>query len=271
MNCQEARIKIPDLLNDGLDAMETSRLRDHLLSCQACREEFQELNETWTRLGILVEEQPGPGMRRDFYRRLESYQQELAAGQRHGWRQRFSRFLPQQHFPLPALRWAAAMLIIAFGFGAGFFIGLGKKADNRQLTALNREVDSLQQQVSLSLLSQPSASARLQGLAMTSRFQDPAPPLLTALLETLNNDPSINVRLSAVDALYLFADREPVRAALTGSLPRQTSPLVQIALIDLMVSLKEKRAAVALKKLLNDKKIIPEVRERASSGISQML
>jgi hypothetical protein len=62
-----------------------------------------------------------------------------------------------------------------------------------------------------------------------------------------------------------------VRAALTASLPRQTSPLVQIALIDLMVSLKEKRAAVALKKLLDDKKIIPEVRERARTGISQML
>ena len=271
MICHEARLKIPDLLNDGLGAAEASRLRDHLHSCQACRDEFQELNETWTRLGILVEEQPGPGMRRDFYRQLESCQQELAAGRLNGWRQRFSRVLPRWQFSAPALRWAAAVLIVAFGFGSGFFIGLGKKADNGQLTALNREVDSLQQQVSLSLLSQPSASARLQGLAMTSRFQDPAPSLISALFETLNNDPSVNVRLSAVDALYLFADREPVRAALTSSLPRQTSPLVQIALIDLLVSLKEKRAAAALKKLLDDKKIIPEVRERASSGISQML
>jgi hypothetical protein len=271
MNCPETRKKMPDLLNNGLDAAASSLLRDHLLSCLSCQEEFQELNETWTRLGILVEEQPGPEMRRDFYRQLESYQKELISTQRNEWRQKFIRFLPQRQFSVPALRWAAAVLIVALGFGAGFFSGAAKRTDDRQLTALNREVDSLQQQVSLSLLSQPSASARLQGLAMTSRFQDPAPSLISALFETLNNDPSVNVRLSAVDALYLFADREPVRAALTGSLPRQTSPLVQIALIDLMVSLKEKRAAAALKKLLNDKKIIPEVRERASSGISQML
>jgi HEAT repeat protein len=87
----------------------------------------------------------------------------------------------------------------------------------------------------------------------------------------LDNDPSVNVRLSAIDALYLFAGREQVRTALTASLSRQTSPLVQIALIDLMVSLKEKRAAAALKELLNDKQLIPEVRQRAKSGISQIL
>jgi hypothetical protein len=271
MNCLEARKKIPDLLNDGLAAAESSLLRDHLLSCPSCREEFAELSDTWARLGILPEEQPGPELRRDFYRRLESYQKELAPGQRVEWRQKLIRFLPQRHFHAPALRWAAAMLIVALGFGAGFFTGAAKKPDHGQLTTLNREVNSLKQQVSLALLSQPSASARLQGLAMTSDLPDPDPLLLKTLLDTLNNDPSVNVRLSAIDALYLYADREPVRIALTLSLPRQTSPLVQIALIDLMVSLKEKRAAVALKKLLEDKKIIPEVRERANSGISQML
>ncbi|MEI6614273.1 MAG: zf-HC2 domain-containing protein [Chrysiogenales bacterium] len=271
MNCQEIRKKIPDLLHNGLAAAEASSLRDHLLSCPSCREEFQELNETWTRLGILKEEQPGPELRHNFYSRLESYQKELIPRQQTEWRQRFVHLLPNWPLRAPALRLAAAALIVVLGFGAGFFIGLGKKTNNNQLTALNREVDSLQQQVSLSLLSQPSASARLQGLAMTSRLQDPNPLLLKTLLDTLDNDPSVNVRLSVVDALYLFADREPVRAALTESLSLQTSPLVQIALIDLLVSLKEKRAAIALKKLLDDKKIIPEVRERARSGISLML
>jgi hypothetical protein len=271
MICQDTRKKIPDLLNDSLPDAEACRLRDHLLSCPSCQEEFQELNETWTRLGILKEEQPGPELRRDFYRWLESYQKELIPQQRNKWRQRFAQFPPRWQFSAPAMRFAAAALIIALGFGAGFFIGSGKKTANGQLHVLNQEVDSLKQQVSLTLLSQPSASARLQGLAMTSRLQEPNPLLLATLLDTLNNDPSVNVRLSVVDALYLFADREPVRAALAASLPQQTSPLVQIALIDLMVALKEKRAAIALKTLLNDKKIIPEVRERARSGISQML
>lgn len=271
MNCQEMRIKMPDLLNDGLSAADAARLREHMLSCPACREEFQELNETWARLGILTDEQPGPGLRRDFYRRLESMQKELAAREHAGWRRKLARLLPDWPLPMPRLRFAAAALSVAACFLAGFFIGSAGKGSPGQLTALNREVDGLKQQVSLSLLGQPSASARLQGLAMTSRLQDPDPLLLQTLLDMLDNDPSVNVRLSAVDALYLFADREQVRSAMTASLSRQQSPLVQIALIDLMVSLREKRAATALKKLLSDSQVIPEVRQRAQSGINQIL
>ena len=182
-----------------------------------------------------------------------------------------ARFLPGWPLPAPALRFAAAVLIVALGFSAGFFSGVAKKNTSGQLAALNSEVDSLKQQVSLSLLSQPSASARLQGLSMTSQLRDPDPALLKTLLTVLDSDPSVSVRLSAVDALYLFADREEVRAAITDSLSRQTSHLVQIALIDLMVALKEKRAAAALKKLLAGNQLIPEVRQRAQSGISQIL
>ncbi len=271
MNCQEIRNNMPDLLNNGLPAVEASRLREHLLSCQPCQKEFQELNETWVRLGIVEEEQPGPELRRNFYRRLESYKQELAPRPQLEWRRFLARFLPGWPSAAPALRFAAAALIVALGFGAGFFSGAAKKGASGQLAALNHEVEDLKQQVSLSLLSQPSASARLQGLSMTSRLQDPDPALLKRLLTVLNEDPNVNVRLSAVDALYLFADREEVRAAMTDSLSRQTSPLVQIALIDLMVSLREKRAATALKKFLADGQAIPEVRQRAQAGIDQIL
>ncbi|MBN2399018.1 MAG: HEAT repeat domain-containing protein [Candidatus Aminicenantes bacterium] len=271
MNCQESRKKIPDLLNNGLTDAEASRLREHMFSCPSCREEFQELNETWTRLGILKEEHPGPELRRNFYRRLESYQKKLAARERTGWRQKLTRFLPNWQFSAPLPGFTAAVLVVGLGFAAGFFIGHAGKNGTKSLTALNREVDSLKQQVSLSLLNQSSASARLQGLSMTSKLQDPDPALIKTLLAVMDNDPSVNVRLSAIDALYLFADREDVRSAMAASLARQTSPLVQIALIDLMVSLREKRAVTALKKLLDDDQVIPEVRQRAQSGINQVL
>ncbi len=271
MNCQKIRIQMAELLNDGLGAEEAARLREHLGGCPACREEFQALNETWTRLGILAEEQPGPGLRRDFYRQLESYQQELAAGERTKWRQKMIRLLPSWRLPASLPRFAAASLVIGACFAAGFFVGSTGQGGPGQLNALNREVDGLKQQVSLALLSQPSASARLQGLSMTSDLQHPDPELIKTLLALLDEDPSVNVRLSAVDALYLFADREEVRAAIPESLSRQSSPLVQIALIDLMVSFREKRAAVALKKILADGRAVPEVRQRAQAGISRIM
>jgi hypothetical protein len=266
MNCQEAKGKIPDLLNDGLAAADASRLREHLHSCPACRDEFQELNETWTRLGILAEAQPGPELRRNFYRQLELERQETRAALRPAWPQQWRRFLSA-----PALRLAASVLVVIAIFAGGYFLGSGQGSGSGQVQQLSREMNSLQQQFSLSLLTQPSASARLQGLSLTTRLQNPDPVLLKTLLGVLDEDPNVSVRLSAVDALYLFADREEVRAAITASLSRQTSPLVQIALIDLMVSMKEKRAAAALKKLVSDGRILPEVRQRAQSGISQIL
>jgi hypothetical protein len=270
MNCQEMKNMIPDLLQNGLEGGPNDRYWEHLHSCPNCWQEWQDLHETWTRLGILPEEQPGPELRRNFYRQLETIRREMAAEKAPPWRQRWRRLLPDWRVAVPALRLATAVLVVAFGFGIGFMAG-GSRENAKKFTRLNQEVELLQQQVSLSLLSQSSASARLQGLSMTAQMQDPDPALLKMLLEILDNDPSVNVRLSAIDALYLFADHKQVRTALTASLPRQTSPLVQIALIDLMVSLKEKHAAAALKELLNDKQLIPEVRQRAKSGISQIL
>jgi hypothetical protein len=266
MNCQEARENIPDLLNDGLAVAEASRLREHLHSCPDCTAEFQELNETWTRLGVLAEAQPGPELRRNFYRQLELERRKNTAVLRPAWPQQWRRFLSA-----PVLRLAATVLVVIGVFAGGFFLGSGPGSGSGQIQRLSREMDGLQQQFSLSLLQQPSASARLQGVSLTSQLQNPNPALLKTLLAILDDDPNVSVRLSAVDALYLFADREEVRAAITVSLSRQTSPLVQIALIDLMVALKEKRAAAALKKLVNNGQIIPEVRQRAQSGISQIL
>ncbi|HUU05342.1 MAG TPA: HEAT repeat domain-containing protein [Patescibacteria group bacterium] len=270
MNCQEMKKMIPDLLQNGLEGGPNDLYWEHLHSCPDCWQEWQDLHETWTRLGILPEEQPGPELRQNFYRQLEASRREMAAAKGTPWRQRWRRLLPDWRVAVPAMRLAAAVMVVAIGFGIGFMAG-GNRESSGKFARLNQEVERLQQQVSLSLLNQPSASARLQGLSMTAHMEDPDPELLKMLLDMLDNDPSVNVRLSAIDALYLFADREQVRTALTASLSRQTSPLVQIALIDLMVSLKEKRAAAALKELLNDKQLIPEVRQRARSGISQIL
>lgn len=271
MNCNEVRMRLADLLQEDSGSAGLEGIREHLASCPACWQEWQELHDTWTRLGLLPEVQPSPELRRNFYRLLESSRLESARSERQSWRRRLRRFLPDWRTSTPALRLAAAVLVVVAGFGAGFFTGRGQENGSGQLQRLSREVDTLQQQMTVSLLNQPSASARLQGISLTSRVQNPAPTLIAALLETLNNDTSINVRLSAVEALYLFSDREEVRTAVTASLSRQTSPLVQIALIDMLVSLKERQAATALKKLLANKEIIPEVQQRARLGINKII
>jgi HEAT repeats len=121
------------------------------------------------------------------------------------------------------------------------------------------------------LIGQSSAGERLKGVALVSHVRQPDDSVLTGLLDLVDNDPNVNVRLSAVDALYLFSAHPQIREGLTRSLGRQTAPVVQIAIIDLVVAIREKQAAEALKKLVDDQGVRPEVRQRARSGIEKLL
>jgi hypothetical protein len=78
------------------------------------------------------------------------------------------------------------------------------------------------------------------------------------------------VRLAALDALHQSASSQMVRHGLVESLDRQTSPMVQIALIDLLVEIREKEAADAVKDLMQEAGLNPEVRERADWALKQL-
>ncbi len=101
-------------------------------------------------------------------------------------------------------------------------------------------------------------------------MSQPDPQVLSALLHTVNYDQNVNVRLAALDALHQSASNQMVRRGLTESLDRQTSPMVQIALIDLLVDIREREAADAVKDLMQEAGLNPEVRERAGWALRQL-
>ena len=117
--------------------------------------------------------------------------------------------------------------------------------------------------MALSLLQQQSASERLRGVSWAYQVEPPDTAVLTALLAAVNHDPNVNVRLAAVDALRPFASSPGARNAAIEALSRQTSPIVQVALIDLLVDLKEKSAEQALRSVASDSAADAGVRERA--------
>jgi HEAT repeat protein len=95
--------------------------------------------------------------------------------------------------------------------------------------------------------------------------------VLSALLETVNNDSSVNVRLSAVEALHRFGASPVTRTAIVQSIRKQTSPLVQIALIELLVDLKVTDAARELNSLASDNTVDASVRDRARWALGKIL
>lgn len=271
MNCKEIKDKFPDYLIGDLDITGEKNVKNHVATCASCREELEILNETWTKLGVLPEQQPGENLRENFYTMLESYkagleQKKQGFGTKKWLDSVFGKIWPRK----PAFQFAFTIILLLIGFSIGLILPAASpdKTESRQL---RREVRELRQSAALAMLKLDSSSERIRGVSFSTQVENPDKKTLIALLDTLNNDPNVNVRLSAVDALYLFSNDPLVKEGLIQSLSRQESPLVQIALIDLIGDIREKRAVKALKELIKRQKVNPVVKKQAERSIQQLI
>jgi HEAT repeat protein len=218
--------------------------------------EAELLRALWEELGQLPQPDPSGAMRARFYQKLNAHVTRNAAPAS-VWR----RWL------MPQL--AAACIVFLVGMGVG---RMDKPATPPpEISQLRTQVEDLRQTVALSLMDkQSSASSRLQGIAWSSQVDRPDQELLTALLTTLNHDQNVNVRLAALDALEKFTSDSSVRKALEQSIPRQQSPLMQIALIDSLVHAHDGEAANEFKQLSGNADVNAEVRQRARWGLEKL-
>lgn len=262
MTCEKTQERFADYLTGDLDEAGRGEVRAHIAACAACRGDLEDLTVVWTKLGVLPEEQPGGALRGRFYAMLEEYKKKSADARRPAWREWMS-------FRRPAFAAAFSAFLLLFGLGAGWLMN-GGPAGRQKYASLSREVQDMRQQMAVSLLGRPSATERIQGVGYTAEVEEPNDATLTALFDAVDKDPNPNVRLAAVDALYLFRDRPGVRERLVLSLSAQTYPLVQVALIDFLVEVREARAAEALKKLVEGDQLTPDVKTRAEQGLKQI-
>jgi hypothetical protein len=166
------------------------------------------------------------------------------------------------------------MLCIAIGFAAGrVWPGGGSRGELSELRhELRHELRDMRQMVMLTLLQQQSASDRLRGVTWSYGLDRPSGEVVHALLERLAYDPNVNVRLAAIDALKPFVGDTRVRNGLVEALTAdpQPSPLVQVALIDALVTLREPRSLESMRRLATDAGVNDTVRRRAVWGIEKL-
>jgi hypothetical protein len=271
MNCDRIKDRFADYLTGDIDPAAEAELRAHIAACAPCRAELESLSALWAKLGVLPREQPSGRLRAGFYAMLEDYKRDLdreAAGSRETGRTK--PFLQELFsFRKPAYAFSLALALLVVGIGTGYFLRAG--GGQKEIAALHREVSDMRQTVALNMLDRPSATDRLEAVGWSSKVDDPDERTLRALVDTLNNDPNVNVRLAAVDALYLFRSHPLVKDSLIRALAAQDSPLVQVALIDLLVEIREGRAVEALKNLIQNARLNPEVRKHAELGLKQII
>ncbi len=271
MNCEAIGELMPDYLQGRLNSELANEVEKHLAGCQSCGEEAA----LWKNLALLPEEQPSPALQTRFKAMLESYEEgrwektSLAAERRKVPTAMLWGLGNWKQIPFAGVVWACVFLVCGFLIGRHSDRGPDTTAQT-QLNGMRQELTATRQMVALSMLQQQSASQRLEGVSWSARLQQPDPKVMDALLHTLRFDNSVDVRLASLDALSRYAGRPDVRRELLDSLQDKQSPLVQIALIDLLVDLHDRSAVPQFKKFQQDPKIDPTVRKRVDWGIQQL-
>lgn len=252
-------------ISGDIDPEASRRVEAHIAACGACAKEHRALRALWMDLGEVAEELPGVRLQRSFRAMLKGYEQgvrnasdEYARGPRR-------RLAGRLFTGRPAVQFALAAALAAVAFLGGYTLA-GGGSSMREVAALREEVHALGGLLTVSLLHQESASERLKGVSYSEKLAASDPAITRALIATMNNDRSVNVRLAALDALSRELADPSVRHGVIQALPAQTSPLMQIALVDLLVQLNDQESREVLKAMAGRPGLVPEVRKRIEEG-----
>ena len=179
----------------------------------------------------------------------------------------------QTHKSAPVIPMYQRMAIAAGLLVCGFMIGYLLQSDSgeKEVNQLTEQVSELKEMMMLSLLEKESATQRLKAVSLTSEMDQVSDKVADALFATLNSDENVNVRLAALDALKPFVKSSKVRSGLIAAIAKQDSPLVQLALADLMVNIQEKKSVEALKQLLEKENTPKEVKSKISESIEVLI
>ena len=276
MNCTRVQECFIDYQDGSLPADASAQLRTHLAGCPTCQREWSALQEITHKLDRLPAEEPSPRLREQFYAMLETHQREADAPSPFALaRSRLDRFFAALLPAQPALQFAFSLALLVAGLFAGQrylapapVLPPADDTAKRELAALRAQVNSMGQLVTYSLLQQQSTSERLRTVLATMELKTPERKVLTDLVGSLAFDPSINVRLSAVEALAQHADDSIVRAGVLSALPRESAPLVQVAMIELLAGAHEQAARPVFEKLIRDDTLDHNVRDAARRALA---
>ncbi|WP_052732525.1 zf-HC2 domain-containing protein [Hymenobacter terrenus] len=276
--CHEMEALLPAYVERSLPTIEAERVAAHLAGCPSCQLQVTQLRALTDDLDAALPEVPRTALRANFMAMLEQQKALLPTA-------------ATTAAPTPAppakvvsmwptavannwMRIAASIVLIAAGVLLGRQLPWSGGNDNGLATNTNASkaapaalADALVGDSGRHI----SASDRIQLVTNSTKVTEPGDATVQVLLNTLNFDPSPNVRLAACEALYRLRDDPRVREGLTNSLPLQTDPNVQIALIDMVVSLRVRRAVPQLERLAKRPDALPVVRAQAEAGIGKLI
>lgn len=166
-------------------------------------------------------------------------------------------------------RAAAAIALVMLGLAGGYWLNQNNQ-HQKELAALRKEMMETKQMMMAMLNNDQSASQRMRGVNVALNISKPDDEIVKALANAMMTDPNTNVRLAALEALGQFTHEEYIKKILVSSLANQDDPMVQIALIQLLVSIKEKGVINDLERIIEDDKAMKAVKDEAYTGLLKL-
>jgi len=259
--------KMKELMIDYIDGRLDGELKlfveKHITKTEENRKEFESLKETVELLESDRELEPDSSLKLDFLNELEKTIDSL------------DEAVEKKETKVIGLHlrnyWqvAAAVALIAVGVIGGVWYTKNDQ-NEEQMLALQQEMETTKKMVMMALDNQNSASERMMGVNASYQMNKADDEIVKALINTMNEDDNVNVRLAAINALAKFSDEEKIREALITSLENQEDPLIQITLINLMVEMKEKGAIDELKEIIDDSTAIESVKDEAHMAVFKL-
>lgn len=225
--------------------------------------DIKEMEILCKRMDLLAVPEPGAELRKRFYAMLEAEKTSQKSSFS------LSEWIDEVQELFTFRRLAYTLGIFLIGLLVGDLYAPISQQDE-QINRLSSEVYQLREMMMISLLDNTSATERLKAVNISTEIRSTDKRMIEALLKTLNNDPNVNVRVAAVEALVRHGSNPAVREGLVNSILHQESPIVQAALADAMLVLQEERSVEEFKKLLEENGIDKNVRNKLENTIAAL-
>ena len=108
--------------------------------------------------------------------------------------------------------------------------GINNSYASNEIKQLRSEVSDLKKTAMFTMLKGGSSSERIQAVSYVDDLDKADDNVIDVLVQTLNNDKNVNVRMAAAYALSKFAGQKSVSDSLVKSLSKQSDPILQVTL-----------------------------------------
>ena len=225
-----------NIIIDYFNGVLTLDAEESMFMTMETKPEMKALYEQYLELESAIDgeelAQPSPGFSHRFNQMLE----EEIKGQK--------KEIP---FPYKILAYAASvMLLITLGvmIGQNNFQEKLLNTQSRELVQLRKEMKAM--------INDQSVTNRIEAVNVAYNLPKADDKVIDILINTMQSDPSSNVRLAAVEALVGMPITKASKSAIYDRLEKEEDDFVKIALIQAVVSINDKNSVYLLDRITQD-------------------